>query len=605
MIKGRELVLALCLWLLVGPAAAVDWPEIELAEAYSGFSRPVQLTHVGDGSGRLFVVEQAGTIRLIKGGDVLETPFLDISGRVSCCGERGLLSVAFPPGFSIKRYFYVNYTDNGGDTVVARYHLSGDPDLADADSEVVVLTIDQPFSNHNGGQLAFGPEGYLYVGTGDGGSAGDPRDNAQNRLSLLGKMLRIDVESGVEPYAVPDSNPFADQDDTQPEIWALGLRNPWRFSFDRETGDLYIADVGQNRWEEVHVQPASSGGAENYGWRILEGSHCFDPDPCDSTGLEQPAVEYGHSQGCSITGGFVYRGTMWPRLVGIYLYGDFCSGRVWGLRRSGGGWESRELADTGLAISAFGIDQGGSLYVLDHDTGRVYAINDSGEPSRSKLLVPAVAHLTGSGGTPWRADLAAVNRSGFELELELTYRGDGHEVHKTESLGSGAAMEWRDVLVGLFALADTVETAGVVEVVSDAPVVVIARSYADTEAGTFGQFLPGLSSSDGLGPGQVGVLPQLSRTGERYTNIGAVNVGEVECNVAVTLHAADGDSLGDPLSFELEPGEWKQEFDAFAGLGNRTTASATVEVLTPECRAWAYASLIDRSSRDPTTIPLQ
>jgi glucose/arabinose dehydrogenase len=289
MIRARHIFFVLCVvWAMCGvtsPAVAVDWPEIGLSIAYEGFSRPVQMTHAGDGSGRLFVVEQWGRIQVIEDGEILETPFLDISDRVSCCGESGLLGLAFPPGFSVKRYFYVNYTDIDGDTVVARYHLSGDDNLADADSEEVILTIDQPFGNHNGGQLAFGPDGYLYIGTGDGGSAGDPNNRAQDRLSLLGKILRIDVESGQRPYSVPPSNPFADLDDAQPEIWALGLRNPWRFSFDRETGDLYIGDVGQNSFEEVNVQLASSNGGENYGWRTFEASTCFSQVGCDPTGL--------------------------------------------------------------------------------------------------------------------------------------------------------------------------------------------------------------------------------------------------------------------------------------------------------------------------------
>jgi glucose/arabinose dehydrogenase len=593
---------------LAAPSAAdtaVEWPEIVLLERWSGFVRPVQLTSAGDSSGRLFVAEQGGTIRIVEGGEVVGRPFLDISDRVSCCGERGLLGVAFPPGFSVKRYFYVNYTDRNGDTVVARYRLTGDPDVADRASQEVLLSIDQPFANHNGGQLAFGPDGYLYIGTGDGGSAGDPQNNAQNRLSLLGKILRIDVESGVEPYAVPASNPFADLDDAQPEIWALGLRNPWRFSFDRLTGDLYIADVGQSDWEEVHVQPASSNGGENYGWRILEGSHCFEEADCDRQGLELPAVEYDHSLGCSITGGQVSHSVRWPELAGIYLYGDFCSGRIWGLRRSGDGWHSAELADTSISISAFGVDDEGTLYVLDHDSGRVFEIEGSGEPSVRRLLVPGVAHLVGSAGTPWRADLAVVNPSGVSAELELTFHGQGLAIDRTAELGPGAAVAWRDVLVSLFGLAEAESRSGVVEVVSEAALAVSARSYAVTEEGNFGQYLPALAPVDGIGPGQRGRLSQLTRTGERYTNVGVVNLGDRSCRVAVTLHGDDGMTLGDPLLFELEPVEWQQAFDVLATAGDHEIASSVIEVLTPECSAWGYASVVDRASRDPTTIPMQ
>jgi glucose/arabinose dehydrogenase len=593
-------------WVLsVSVASGAEWPEIDLEERWAGFSRPVQLIHAGDGSGRLFVVEQGGRIRLIDGDGVVAAPFLDISDRVSCCGERGLLGLAFPPGFSSKRHFYVNYTDASGDTVVARYRLTGDPSVADEGSEEVVFMIDQPFSNHNGGQLAFGPDGYLYIGTGDGGSGGDPQNNAQNRLSLLGKILRIDVESGADPYAIPDSNPFAHVDDAQPEIWALGLRNPWRFSFDTSTGDLFVADVGQSNFEEVHVQPASSTGGENYGWRILEGSHCFESDSCDTAGLELPVFEYDHSLGCSVTGGFVSRSGRWPRLEGVYLLGDYCSGRVWGLRRSGDGWEGRQLAESGFSISGFGIDEQGAVYVLDYGSGTVAAVTDSVEAPAYRALVPAVAHLSGSGGTPWRADLAVVNAGGSTVTVDLTYRGDGFEIERTESIEPGAAVEWRDVLASLFGLASSVETSGVVEVESTARVAVAARSYAVTDQGTLGQFLPGLTEDHGLRPGGVGVLPLLSRTGARYSNVGAVNLGDAACEVTVRLKAADGSALGGPLLFELAPGEWRQAFDVFAGLGTHQAASAVVEVLTPECKAWAYASLIDRESRDPTTIPVQ
>lgn len=603
--KSKALGLVACCVLSCSVASGQEWPEIELTEQWSGFSRPVQMTHAGDGTGRLFVVEQAGRIRLIDDGEVVAAPFLDISDRVSCCGERGLLGLAFPPGFSSTRRFYVNYTDTSGDTVVARYRVTGDPSVADESSEEVILTIDQPFSNHNGGQLAFGPDGYLYIGTGDGGSGGDPQNNAQDRLSLLGKILRIDVESGAAPYAIPDGNPFADVDDAQPEIWALGLRNPWRFSFDTGTGDLFIADVGQGDYEEVNVQPSSSTGGENYGWRILEGSHCFESEPCDTEGLELPVFEYDHTLGCSVTGGFVSRSGSWPRLDGVYLFGDYCSGRVWGLRGTAGGWEGRQLADTGFSISGFGIDELGAVYVLDYGGGTVAAVTDSVEVLPYRAVVPAVAHLTGSGATPWRADLAIVNGGGSTVTLEIAYRGDGRDITRTESLDPGAAVEWRDVLVSLFGLAASEETSGVVGVASSAPVAVAARSYAVTDRGTLGQYLPSLTEDEGLRPGDAGLLPLLSRTAERYSNLGAVNLGDSDCEVTVRLRAADGGALGSPLLFELDAGEWRQAFDVLAGLGTHETASAVVEVLTPECSAWAYASVIDRESRDPTTIPVQ
>ncbi|MGD9974492.1 MAG: sorbosone dehydrogenase family protein, partial [Desulfatirhabdiaceae bacterium] len=283
----KLLVLWTCpffLFLTVAGAQAPGDPPAIVIEPYgSGFSSPVHITHAADGAGRLFVVEQPGRIQIMKNGGTLPVPFLDISDRVSCCGERGLLSVAFPPDYAMKGYFYVNYTNLSGDTVVARYHISANPDVADAATEEILLTIAQPFANHNGGQLAFGPDGYLYIGTGDGGSGGDPFNNGQSTNVLLGKILRIDVEAGIEPYAIPATNPFQLIEGYRPEIWALGLRNPWRFSFDTLTGDLFIGDVGQNEYEEINFQPAESTGGENYGWRIMEGFHCYNPAECDPT----------------------------------------------------------------------------------------------------------------------------------------------------------------------------------------------------------------------------------------------------------------------------------------------------------------------------------
>ncbi len=358
----------------ISPAAELSWPTLALGNKIASVEKPTSITHAGDGSKRLFITEQAGRIMIVKDNVKLKDPFLDIRERVSCCGERGLLSVAFPPGFQKKGHFYVNYTNQLGDTVVARFRTSKDSDRADAVSEEVILMIKQPFANHNGGQLAFGPDGYLYIGMGDGGSGGDPFGNGQKMDTLLGKLLRIDVESNVKPYDVPPSNPFVGKKGVLPEIWALGLRNPWRFSFDRRTGNLFIADVGQNKYEEVDVQPASSKGGENYGWNIMEGLHCFRSKTCDTSGLVLPVVEYGHDAGCSVTGGMVYRGTTLPPLDGTYLYGDYCSGRVWGIRGSGKQWTAKELLDSGLSISTFGEDEAGELYVADYGGGGIFRI---------------------------------------------------------------------------------------------------------------------------------------------------------------------------------------------------------------------------------------
>jgi glucose/arabinose dehydrogenase len=372
-------LLLCCTWSCVPTAATAQSagpPSLALALQASGLVQPLHITHAGDGSGRLFVVEQAGRIRILEGRALLPAPFLDISDRVSCCGERGLLSVAFPPDYASKGHFYVDYTDLAGDTVVARYRVGANPDLADPASEQVVLKVPQPFPNHNGGQLAFGPDGFLYIGLGDGGSGGDPQNNAQNPGTLLGKILRIDVESGANPYAVPPNNPLVGVAGAHPEIWALGLRNPWRFSFDRQTGDLYIGDVGQNAFEEIDFQPAASPGGENYGWRIMEGLHCFNPKPCSQAGLTLPVAEYDHTQGCSVTGGAVYRGTTFPRLQGTYVYGDFCSGRLWGLRFDGTSWHSAVLLETGRQIASFGEDQVGGLYLADYGSGQILKLVD-------------------------------------------------------------------------------------------------------------------------------------------------------------------------------------------------------------------------------------
>lgn len=359
---------------IVAQATNPAWPKISLTQYASGLSQPVQITNANDGSGRLFVVQQGGQIRIVKNGVLQSEPFLDITSRVSCCGERGLLGVAFPPKYASKKYFYVNYTDSSGDTVVARYYVTNNPDVANSNKQEVVLKVEQPYANHNGGQLAFGKDGYLYIGMGDGGSSGDPQNNAQNPASLLGKMLRIDVESGTAPYSIPPSNPFKNTPGYRAEIWALGLRNPWRFSFDRKTDDLYIGDVGQNAYEEVNFESSASKGGKNYGWKIMEASQCFESSTCNKKGLTLPIAEYEHSQGCSVTGGTVYRGQNYPNMNGIYFYGDYCSGRLWGLQRSGNAWQNTLFSDTPYSISSFGEDQAGNVYITDYGSGNIYKI---------------------------------------------------------------------------------------------------------------------------------------------------------------------------------------------------------------------------------------
>ena len=355
------------------PAQSAPVPELTLQRVAGELTTPVYITPAGDRSDRLFVVEQDGRIRIIRNGRLLAQPFLDIRSKVVSGGELGLLSVAFHPRFNSNGRFFVNYTtDRGGRlrTVIAEYRVSvPGRDVADAE-ERILLEIDQPFRNHNGGLNLFGPDGMLYIGMGDGGSGGDPMNAGQRLDTLLGKLLRIDVD-GAAPYAIPPDNPFVNRAGARGEIWAYGLRNPWRFSFDRATGRLFLADVGQNQWEEINI--IERGG--NYGWRTMEGAHCFNPSTgCDRTGLALPIAEYDHEQGCSVTGGYVYRGSRIRALVGRYLFADYCSGRIWVLADAGGNrWAMAVALTTDFRITSFGEDQTGELYVVDHN-GTVYRL---------------------------------------------------------------------------------------------------------------------------------------------------------------------------------------------------------------------------------------
>jgi glucose/arabinose dehydrogenase/uncharacterized cupredoxin-like copper-binding protein len=361
-------------------------PAIQLVKVVDGLADPVNVAAPDDGSGRLFVVERVGRIRIVQDGQLLDEPFLDIKEFVKYDFlEQGLLGLAFHPDYAANGRFFIYYTDwrTNGDSFLVEYHVSDDPNLADPESGRVLLTHDQPYVNHNGGTIHFGPDGYLYVTLGDGGLAGDPYRNAQDLASLLGTILRIDVNTeDARGYGIPADNPFvrqviespaaeeAAQDgaylpDARQEIWAYGLRNAWQFSFDPATGDLYIADVGQNRWEEINFQPAGSAGGWNYGWPILEGAHCYPEDSqCGTTGV-LPVAEYGHvDESCSITGIGVYRGSVSTSLDGIYFNADYCSGKFWGLvRDEAGAWAYAELLDTELQVSGAGADVTGELYV--------------------------------------------------------------------------------------------------------------------------------------------------------------------------------------------------------------------------------------------------
>lgn len=375
----KNLIALLLALLFLAPAALADEPKLATQLVASGLDMPVGIFNAGDS--RLFIVLQRGKIMIWDGLRVLPEPFLNLQplGIVRCCGEQGLLGLAFHPRFHENGLFFVTYVDARGDITLVRYKvLDGNPDLADLSTAKTILTVaHRDFTNHYSGNIVFGPDGYLYMGTGDGGSGGDPLNNAQSLTRLLGKILRIDVDSG-NPYGIPPSNPFADRPELQREIWAYGLRNPWRFTFDKETGDLFIADVGQGNFEEIDFQPSSSPGGDNYGWRINEGFHCYPP--LQTTCLHEfvdPILEYNHMAGdCSVTGGYRYRGARYPNMRGIYFYGDYCSGKINGAtQQPDGGWTTKLLLDTDFSITSFGQDANGELYVADHE-GAIYRLVD-------------------------------------------------------------------------------------------------------------------------------------------------------------------------------------------------------------------------------------
>lgn len=361
---------------IVTPGPPDGTAALGLQEVAAGLAFPLYLTAPADDP-RLFVVEKGGRIRIIKDGGLLAAPFLDLTGQVSTGNEQGLLGLAFPPDYAATGRFVVHYTDPAGDTRLSGFRASADPDLADPGSETVLLAVDQPYANHNGGQIAFGPDGHLYLGLGDGGSSNDPAGTGQSLADLLGSLLRLDLAGG-SAYAVPADNPFVGLEGARPEVWSWGLRNPWRFSFDRGTGDLYIADVGQSRWEEIDVARAAEGAGRglNFGWQRMEGRHCTAGVSCDREGLTLPVLEYGHGEGCSVTGGYVYRGSAIPALRGHYFYADYCAGWVRSFRLEGGeavdqaGWPTLR---PGGAIPSFGEDAAGELYLLTAD-GRVLRI---------------------------------------------------------------------------------------------------------------------------------------------------------------------------------------------------------------------------------------
>jgi glucose/arabinose dehydrogenase len=372
----------------------------------SGLSSPLYLCSPPGDTTRQFIVEQTGRIKIIKNGVLLARPFLNITDRISVSSERGLLSLAFHPSYASNRYFYVNYTNAIGSVVLSRFQTTAaDPDSCDRTTEHIIMTVVEPEANHNGGTVAFGPDGYLYFGLGDGGGGGDNHGtigNGQNLNTLLGKILRINIDSG-STYAIPPDNPFVGVAGMD-EIWAYGVRNPWRMSFDKTTGDLYIADVGQDTYEEVDFQPVGSPGGQNYGWRLMEGYHCYNPSTnCNPGGLTLPIDEYNHSLGCSITGGFVYRGCRIPDLQGTYFYADYCTGRIWSFRYDGVAKTDSMERTTELApgnglsignISSFGEDARGELYIIDIAAGNVFKIIPA-EPVQSECSIGGCCNFAG------------------------------------------------------------------------------------------------------------------------------------------------------------------------------------------------------------------
>jgi glucose/arabinose dehydrogenase len=608
---------ALGITLVSSRAAAqgpLPWPRIALERVASGFSNPVHITHANDGSARLFVVEQRGVVRILKDGAILSPPFLDISPRVSCCGERGLLSIAFPPGRGPKSEFYADYTDVNGDTVVSRFSVSVDPNTADASSEQLLLRIVQPFPNHNGGQLAFGPDGFLYVGMGDGGSAGDPNNNAQDRTSLLGKILRIDVV-GKAGYAIPPTNPYYGLSSARNEIWAWGLRNPWRFSFDRKTGTLFIADVGQGAWEEVDVQPADSAGGENYGWRLTEGNHCYAPATgCPTAGITFPVAEYSHAGGnCSITGGFAYRGRDFEGLTGIYFYGDYCSGRVWGLRRSDTAWDDIELLRPGFAISTFGEDEAGEIYVADYGGGVLHRLTDA-DGTTAVRLVPVVVDVVGRTGARFVSELTLGNRGTTDASVDLTFTaatslGTPGSGTVTETIPAGRQLVFADALEylrgkGLGAAAGS--RGGTLRLVfrgisSGDAAFASVRTQAVLPGGRAGLAYPALLPGETVETGAS--LFGLREDAAFRSNLALLNAADPagKTNVLLQVTLTSGDP-GDGRRFALPPvslqaGHWMQ-LNQVLQLAGLTNGWATVERVGGVDPFYAYAVVNDNVTDD-------
>jgi len=618
----RHLVATLTLAFPCAALAAAPWPRVALNRVAAGFSSPTQVTSAHDGTGRLFVVEQRGLVKIVRDGAVLPTPFLDITNRVSCCVERGLLSIVFPPGAGPNGpqvIAYVDYTDVNGDTTISRFLVSGD--RASVSSETVILKIAQPFANHNGGQLAFGPDGYLYIGMGDGGSAGDPNNNAQNLGSLLGKVLRIDVlhALGGFPYAIPPDNPFAGSSSARPEIWAYGLRNPWRFSFDRRTGDLWIGDVGQDTWEEVDFQPAGAAGGANYGWRLTEGNHCFNPATgCSFAGITAPVAEYEHVGGnCSITGGFVYRGRDFAPLSGIYFYADYCSGRVWGLRNGASGRETQELLKPAFSLTSFGENDAGEVYAVDGTSGTLYRLADADGPL-SVLTVPVVVRVAGENGANFFSELTLGNRGATDASITVTFTaanalGSEGSGTFTTAVPAGRQLVFNDAIQwlrqnglaipsgnqgGTLRLAYSGLSSGDAAFAS-------VRTLAVVPGGRAGLAYPALSPNETLEAPSA--LYSLREDSSLRSNLALLNAGDPATGGPVTLRvtvfngaAGDGRSMVLP-DISLGPGQWTQLNHVLASAGY-ANGWATVERVAGTDAFYVYGVVNDNVTGDGSFV---
>ena len=622
----RAPLAVLALGVLSGAALAAVEPVLVVA----GLSAPVRVTAPAGDFERIFVVQQGGRVRLVKSGLLLGGSFLDLTGRISSGGERGLLGLAFHPEYHRNGRFFVNYTDPSGNTVVSEFRVSSNPDLADAGSERVLLRQAQPFANHNGGHLAFSPlDGNLYVGLGDGGSAGDPGDRAQSDGTWLGKMLRIDVDAkdpGKE-YAVPRDNPFAGRTSPLPEIWAKGLRNPWRYAFDRTKGDLWIGDVGQGSWEEVDWQPSSSRGGENYGWRRMEGAHCYSPaSGCQTPALTLPIVEYAHTANpprCSVTGGVVARGPSVPEIAGRYLFADYCSGEIFSVRRLGDeATDARNhrqewVPGGGLSIgnvTDIGEDARGDVYVTDAAGGEVFRLATT-TPSAVRL-VPIVLDAAGKEGSRFSTELVVANRGAKATTFRATYTpaerfsgAGGGTV--SEFLDPGEQKSFPDALAWLrsrgLAIPDAstgpqggtlrVEITGLASA-SDG--VALARTTTPSGTGRAGLSYPAPRAQDLVT--EAAVLYGLRETAADRTNLAFLSGATAGTTTLRVTLVSGVRTFVLPEPVILRPGEWVQA-DSVLSRAGFASGWAVVERVSGPGPFWAYAVFNDNGTNDGSYVP--